>query len=166
MLNQMPSFTMSTSRTVDDFATLFRYNRWANRRLLDTMQAAETTPERALELFSHVLRTQDHWYGRVQDTEAATLDFWKTESLAACAERLEGSTRRWEAVLDGRATEDLDQMIAYTNSKGTPYQTSLRDILTHVVNHGTHHRAQIALVLRNADIAPPATDYIFFVREE
>ena len=156
---------MSESRTADDFETLFQYNRWANGRVLDTIQAAEDVPERVLELFSHLLRAQDHWYGRVQGTDHASLDFWKTESVSACAERLEASTQRWQAVLEEQAAENLDQMISYTNSKGTSYETSLRDILTHVVNHGTHHRAQIALVLRNADIAPPPTDYIYFVRE-
>jgi uncharacterized damage-inducible protein DinB len=157
---------MMSPRTANDFQQLFQYNRWANERILETMRAAEETPARALELFSHLLRAQDHWYGRVEATDHAALDFWTTESLAACAERLEASTQRWQAVLDERATDRLDQMISYTNSNGTPYETSLRDILTHVVNHGTHHRAQIALVLRDADITPPATDYIYFVREE
>lgn len=152
-------------RTAEDFATLFRYNRWASDRVLDTMQTAEVVPERARELFSHLLRAQDVWYGRVEGTEHADLDFWMTESLSACNERLNASTKRWQSVLDDRAEESLDQPIAYTNSKGTHFETPLRDVLTHVVNHGTHHRAQIALVLREADIAPPATDYIFFVRE-
>ncbi len=151
--------------TVNDFQRLFQYNRWANDRLLDAMRTAEDIPERALELFSHLLRAQDHWYGRVEDTDHASLDFWKTESLSDCAERLDASTQRWQAVLEERAVDNLDQMISYTNSQGTPFETSLRDILTHVVNHGTHHRAQIALVLRSADIAPPPTDYIYFVRE-
>jgi uncharacterized damage-inducible protein DinB len=154
----------SSSRPPDDFATLFRYNRWASARVLDTMQAAEAVPARARELFSHLLRAQDVWYGRVEGTEHADLDFWWTESLSVCAERLDASTRRWQSVLDERA-DDLNQPIAYENSKGTLFETPLRDILTHVVNHGTHHRAQIAFVLREADVAPPATDYIFFARE-
>ncbi|MCS3649485.1 putative damage-inducible protein DinB [Salinibacter ruber] len=55
--------------------------------------------------------------------------------------------------------------MAYTNSTGTRFETPLRDCRRDVVNHGTHHRAQIALVLREADGAPPPTDYIFFVRD-
>ena len=71
------------------------------------------------------------------------------------------------ALLDaGERAGALDAPVAYTNSSGTAFETPLRDILTHVVNHGTHHRAQIALVLREAGIAPPATDYIYFVREK
>lgn len=152
------------SRPVADIATLLRYNRWASDRVLDTLQSAADGPERAVELFSHLLRAQDVWYGRVADTNHANLDFWKTDPLPACAERLDASTRRWQSVLDDQA-DDLSQPIAYENSKGTSFETPLRDILTHVVNHGTHHRAQIALVLRQADIPPPATDYIFYLRE-
>ncbi len=153
-------------RTVADFRSLFRYTRWANDRMLDTMQAADPVPGRAVELLSHLLRAQDVWYGRIEKTAHATLDLWADEDLAACAERAEASTRRWETVFDEGAAIDLDQSIAYTNSKGTSFETPLRNLLSHVVNHSTHHRAQIALVLREAGIAPPATDYIFFVRDE
>ena len=155
---------MPSPHADDDFATLLRYNQWANARVLDTLQSAGDVPERALELFSHLLRSQDVWYGRVQNTDHADLDFWTTDSLSACAERLDASTQRWDALLSSRS-DALDQPISYTNSKGTAFETPLRDLLTHIVNHGTHHRAQIALLLREADISPPATDYIFFVRE-
>lgn len=148
-----------------DVASLLRYTQWGHDRILEALQAADGGPDRAVELFGHLLRAQDVWYGRVAGTEHAELDLWKTESLSACADRLADSTRRWQALLDERA-DDLDQPVSYTNSSGTAFETPLRDILLHVVNHGTHHRAQIALLLREADIAPPATDYIFYLREQ
>lgn len=130
------------------------------------MRAAEDVPERAMELFGHLLRAQDLWYGRVQDTAHAELSLWAEDDLSACVERAEASARRWRTVLENVVADDLDRPVAYTNSKGTSFETPLRDILSHIVNHGTHHRAQIALVLRDVGIAPPPTDYIFFVREE
>lgn len=154
------------SRPPDDIDRLFRYTRWAHTRVLDALRSAHSPPTRAVRLFSHILRAQDVWYGRVADTAHATLELWADESLSACADRLESSMRRWQTVLDASAPHDLDQPIAYTNSSGTAFETPLRDIFSHVVNHGTHHRAQIALVLREADIAPPVTDYIFFLREQ
>lgn len=156
---------MSPVPAAADVQSLFRYTRWANARMLDTMQAADAVPGRAVELLSHLLRTQNVWYGRVEDTSHAGLALWADEDLAACADRAEASAERWHSVLDDRAPEDLGQPIGYTNSKGTRFETPLRDILRHVVNHGTHHRAQSALVLREAGIAPSPTDYIFFVRE-
>ena len=169
LISERPSRCAMTSaaRTLTDFRTLFDYNRWAHTRVLDAMQEADSVPERAVELFSHLLRAQDVWYGRVMDTDHVDLDFWRTEPLPDCAERLTASTKRWQTVLDERgAAGGLDQTVVYTNSKGVRYETPLRDICTHVVNHGTHHRSQIALVLRRAEIAPPATDYIFYLREQ
>jgi uncharacterized damage-inducible protein DinB len=149
-----------------DFQSLFRYTHWANERICSTLQAADGVPERAVDLFSHVLRTQDVWFGRVKGTDHANLDFWRSDDLSTCADRLAASSVRWRAALDEWSADDLDQPINYTNSKGTVFETPLRDLLSHVVNHGTHHRAQIALLLREADVAPPPTDYIFFVRED
>jgi uncharacterized damage-inducible protein DinB len=157
---------MSSDRSLDDLRRLFDYNRWANTQVLHALRAADDIPERALALFSHVLRAQDHWYGRVEDTDHAQLDFWTTDSLADCAERLAASTERWQAVLDDCAADGLDRAVAYTNSKGVAHENTLRDVCTHVVNHGTHHRSQIALVLRQAGLTPPATDYIFYLRDE
>lgn len=157
---------MPSARTLDDLRTLFDYNRWASTRLLDVMGAAADVPGRAVEFFSHLLRAQDVWYGRVKGTDHADLDLWETESLPDCADRLQASMKRWETILDERVEDGLDQPVVYTNSKGTRYENTLLDICTHVVNHGTHHRSQIALVLRRAEIAPPATDYIFYLREQ
>ncbi|MCS3758140.1 hypothetical protein [Salinibacter ruber] len=36
--------------------------------MLDAMQATEAVPARAVELLSHLLRVQDVWSGRVEDT--------------------------------------------------------------------------------------------------
>jgi len=156
--------SLSSSRPEVEIESLVRYNRWASARVLDTMQSTDSVPERAVELFSHLLRAQDVWYGRVEETDHADLDLWAPEYLSACAERFEASARRWRTVLEERA-ENLDASISYTNSKGVAFETPLRDIFIHVVNHGTHHRSQIALVLREADIAPPPTDYIFYLRD-
>lgn len=165
LLNKCLPVMPIPSAPTADVQTLFRYTEWANARVLDTMQAADGVPDRAIELFSHLLLAQDVWYGRVAGTEHATLDLWETESLAASADRFDASMQRWQTVLAERG-DALDDPIAYTNSKDIAFETPLRDIFTHVVNHGTHHRAQIALTLREAGIAPPATDYIFYLRED
>jgi uncharacterized damage-inducible protein DinB len=55
-------------------------------------------------------------------------------------------------------------MVEYKNLSRKEF-LSTRDILTHVAMHGTYHRGQIAAALRAADITPPNTDFITFVRE-
>jgi uncharacterized damage-inducible protein DinB len=39
-------------------------------------------------------------------------------------------------------------------------------VLRHVVNHATYHRGQVASKLKRLGVEPPATDFIFWVREQ
>ena len=150
------------------FIGLFRYTRWANARIVEALSETsilESEPlRRARALLSHLLRSQVVWLGRVQGTEAAQLPFWDEDPLDECARRSEASSRDWLAFLRGCSKADLARPVHYQNSKGKPFATDLQDIAAHVVNHSTHHRAQIALLLREAGLEPPATDYIFYVR--
>lgn len=153
----------------EHFADLFRYTRWANTLVIDALRGSDVSERKSLRraraLLSHLLRAQVVWLGRVQGTDAARLPFWETDSLDECARRSEASHRDWLSFLHGCSDGDLARPVRYQNSKGKEFATALRAIATHVVNHSTHHRAQIALLLREAGLEPPATDYIFYVRE-
>ena len=39
-------------------------------------------------------------------------------------------------------------------------------VLRHVVNHATYHRGQVAAKLKRLGVDPPATDMIFWVKEQ
>lgn len=145
------------------FVDLMRYTAWANARVINTMHASDGVPDRARTLMSHLLRSQAVWLDRINGADAS-VDFWATDTLDACETRVVEQTRRWRELLESRTPNDLDAVVSYENSKGEAFETPLRAITTHVVNHATHHRAQIALLLRDAGIEPPATDYIFYVR--
>jgi uncharacterized damage-inducible protein DinB len=47
---------------------------------------------------------------------------------------------------------------------GSAQSSSLPDIITHVCNHGTYHRGQVAKSLKAAGIQPVSTDFIVFSR--
>ncbi|WP_414711827.1 DinB family protein [Sphingobacterium sp. UBA1498] len=44
------------------------------------------------------------------------------------------------------------------------FHNKVNDILLHVFNHGTYHRAQIASEMRRNGVEPINTDYITFIR--
>ena len=119
------------------------------------------TPRR---LLAHLVRAQEVWLGRIQDTDAATLPIWEETDIRTSAKRSEASTQAWLDFLTGCTAGDFAADVRYENSKGQPFTNALREIAAHVVNHATHHRAQIALLLRQAGHAPPATDFIFYAR--
>ena len=52
-----------------------------------------------------------------------------------------------------------------TNSKGETFSNKIKDILFHIINHSTYHRAQIATDLKQNGIEPINTDYIFYKRK-
>lgn len=62
------------------------------------------------------------------------------------------------------SAELQSEIIEYKNSTGKTFQNSRYDILIHVLNHGTYHRAQIATELRGHGIEPINTDYITYMR--
>jgi uncharacterized damage-inducible protein DinB len=57
---------------------------------------------------------------------------------------------------------ELDRKIRYANSKGQPFNNSVRDMLFQVINHSTYHRAQIATEFKNNGLDPLLTDYIYY----
>ncbi|MGZ5244572.1 MAG: DinB family protein [Bacteroidia bacterium] len=60
----------------------------------------------------------------------------------------------------------MSEKIIYVNSQGERFENSLQDVLFHLINYGTHHRAQISTLFRQNDMAPPAADYFFWVRKK
>ena len=68
-----------------------------------------------------------------------------------------------------RCLEDLDDEtlhdgVAYRNSKGEFWTSTVADILSHVVLHASYHRGQIAAAIREAGGTPAYTDFIHAVR--
>jgi uncharacterized damage-inducible protein DinB len=64
--------------------------------------------------------------------------------------------------LEGLPPESVDESCSYVDTRGQAQSRPLWESLLHVVNHGTHHRAEIALVLTSFGKPPRQLDYIFF----
>lgn len=67
----------------------------------------------------------------------------------------------WEALIASRASTEL---ISYHVFDGQPYSNTLQEIASHVVNHGSYHRGQVVLMLRQLGHAAINTDLIAFTR--
>lgn len=50
------------------------------------------------------------------------------------------------------------------STEGVKYESTVLDILTHVVNHSTYHRGQIASLIAATGTKPAVTDYIALTR--
>ena len=143
------------------FTRLFEYNLWANGQLAESLRVNPIENDKVLKLTSHLANAQVIWLDRVQG-QSSTVGVWDEYSQKETLELLERSSQDWLDFL--YSAEDLEEVIEYKNSKGQTYESRLEDILNHVVNHGTHHRAQVMLLLRQENIDPPSLDFIFYVR--
>lgn len=142
-------------------AEMIKYTQVADELMIKTMLAHKPVPAKAISLFSHVLTAQHIWTQRIFD-RAPLYAVWE-EHLPEDFFRI--SAANFNLLKDVLDRIDLDQVITYTKSSGETFTNSVKDILFHVVNHSTYHRAQIASLLKAESIHPPITDYIILKRE-
>ncbi len=159
-----------------DVLTLFEYNYWANRLILQA--AAGLSPEQFTApvrlSFGSLRGTLVHTYGTEQLWRLRCQEGISPSSLAAEAgfPDLDSLRQAWEqeervmrAYLASLADDDLQGAIRYTTMRGVPYETVLWQILAHMVNHGTQFRSEAGVALTELGHSPGDVDFIFFVRQ-
>lgn len=143
------------------FKELFTYNRHCNQQLADVfIKQPNTTSEKAISLFSHILNAHHIWNNRI-DPQQPSFGVWEVHDTKDFKQMDQSNYGRSLRILD---TFDLNATISYTNSKGQSFQNSIKDVLFHIVNHSTYHRGQIATDFKNTGLQPLVTDYIFYKR--
>jgi uncharacterized damage-inducible protein DinB len=142
---------------------LAAYNCWANEALVQCLEdIADAIPKDSLHLLSHICNAQQIWLSRIENM-ANTPGVFDEHSFSECSEMLYATSDQL-LELAAMPTVGLSEMVTYTNSRGEVFETTVQDILIHVFNHGTYHRAQVARDLRQNLLTPVNTDYITYVR--
>lgn len=150
---------------------LIAYHRWAVSRTLESC-AVLTSDEYLRDLggsfkcvrdtLAHGLMADSAWLHRVRG-EAFTRP--TQDQLPADLETLFSQWRvalsGWDALVSTRASSEV---IAYHAFNGQPFSNTLEEIVRHVVNHGSYHRGQVALMLRQLGHPASNTDLIAFTR--
>ena len=152
-----------------DIAYLFAFDRWATRRVLSVIDglpaevwgATGVVGDRGLgSILVHQLGAHMRWrLGLGGDDEAAGHARPERERLLSP----DALARRWalewdamDAWLDTLTDDWLDEL-----GDGVP----MWQMLAHVVNHGTQHRSEAAVILTEAGRSPGDLDMIFFAEE-
>jgi len=138
---------------------IFTYQNHMNQEMGEALKRIEEPPEDLLDIYVHMIKAHQLWLERIEG-DARTNPH---EPMALDAAILQDNQNLSStiALLD---TIDLDQSLPYRNTKGDKFGNTVQEILYHISNHSTHHRAQLALRLRQAGMPPPVTDYIFYKR--
>lgn len=143
------------------FKDLFEYNFEMNQLLITVFKKNRILEQtKAHELMSHIMNAQHIWNNRILQIPI-NYGVWEMQEI----ENFEAINRNnYEKSQEILQELDENSLIFYTNTKGEQFENRLVDILYHVINHSTYHRAQIATQFREIGLEPIATDYIFWKR--
>lgn len=158
-----------------DLQLLYRYNSWANARILNA--AANLTLEQFLApaafphgglrgTLTHMLFAEWLWRKRWEgDSPTQRLkpeDFPDFDSLQ----------RRWQeeeqkllAFVEKVSEAALQATLHYKTTTREPRQGILWQLMVHLVNHGTQHRSEAAALLTDFGHSPGDIDLIVLLRE-
>jgi uncharacterized damage-inducible protein DinB len=145
------------------FSRLVAHLEWADQRALSSLRSSDNRPPKALEIYSHILGSEHVWLSRIKGA-TPRVAVWPDLSLDDCARVSAENVADLRKLTSTLTADALARGITYRNSAGDQFTSSLEDILTHVMLHGSYHRGQVAALIRGAGDTPAPTDYIFFTR--
>ncbi len=142
--------------------TLIDHMAWADERVLASLRQPGV-PQRALDLYAHVLGAEHVWLARLEQ-RPRTVPVWPTLTVEECAHLAAENRRAFRTFVDRLTSDGIRRIVHYRNSAGDEFDNAIEDILVHVAMHGSYHRGQISLLVRDAGTEPQPTDFIAFVR--
>jgi uncharacterized damage-inducible protein DinB len=158
----------------DDFVSLFAYNRWADRRVLDACR--KLTPEQytaepvpgwssVRSTIYHIAIVTDGWLrGLAGDPDQSMQSEADLATVDDAQLLLERAYQRVEELLSRLTPEHLSTPVTLQR-RGRSATLQPWAVLRHIVNHSTYHRGQVASKLKRFGIEQPATDFVYWVFE-
>jgi uncharacterized damage-inducible protein DinB len=162
--------------TTEDLEALFDYGYWANKKLFAVI--SQLTPEEFTKTVAgsygsvrntmvHVLSAEAGWLDRCGGAKRGPRlkpdDFPTAASVIQAWDKVEQQMREFLADLQD---EDVDRDVVFVIGASEPRSLPIGKLLQHAANHGVHHRAQVAMLLRMLDHVPGNFDMIFYFEDK
>jgi uncharacterized damage-inducible protein DinB len=155
------------------FRHFYDYHFYENRKIWDSYvtplsheqftQAVDYSHGSVRNQIVHLISADDTWFSALRGVEIPeTLnpsDFPDRESIRAHWDNVEQNMRVYLATL----RDEL--LFEKPFADGEDKDLILWQVLLHVVNHGTDHRAQLLRLLSDLGVKTTSQDYIFYVYE-
>ncbi|MDJ1466306.1 DinB family protein [Cytophagaceae bacterium DM2B3-1] len=150
------------------------YNAWANKQLINWLQAkpaqlmevevASSFPSVHLTVW-HILQTQQWWLGNLKrsplgNTRDTTFDGTTQDMMQTLLQQSE----EFCAFVENMTEEDLYEMYPFNIPYVGDFSRSGFEIVQHCMNHSTYHRGQLVTIGRELGFTDaPMTDYMFYL---
>jgi uncharacterized damage-inducible protein DinB len=159
-----------------DIQLLYKFNNWANTRILKAASKLTTEQFLAPALFphgelrstlTHTLLAEWIWRTRWQGGSPAARfkpeDFLNLDSLRA---RWLEEEKALDTFINSLNDETLHATFRYRTTNGESRENVLWQAMMHVVNHGTQHRSEAAAILTELGRSPGDIDLMLFLNEQ
>lgn len=159
-----------TDHRITHAARMLDYETWATEAVVRSLltvpieQSASPMFIRALRIMGHIQIARRVWLARIEGRTDRPEDWfppWTVDQIREISAEIDGTWRRYARRL---TTDELDRTVAYTSSEGALYSSRVEDVLTHVFNHSTYHRGQVARLVTDGGGSRASTDYIVHTR--
>ncbi len=148
----------------DFFVGMFNYNRDANGKVLDCFEQESNVPPRAFALMGHILQAHNIWLNRISKPGTDAGNPWQVVDSREYRRMNDTLFDQTIRLIQNGQHDWPQQRIDYITTRGQHFTNTLQDILFHVINHSTYHRAQLAVLFRDAGGIPAVTDYVLYKR--
>lgn len=160
----------------EDILTLFDYNFWATARILNAIEDLSDDDYTAVvpgisfgslrATLVHMLAAEVLWRQRCLEglSPTALLSEADLPALLDLQQRWPFEELKFRAALDRQTDETLAQTVHYRTTGGREFAQPRWQILAHLVNHSTQHRAEAAVILSALGRSPGDVDLILYLR--
>ena len=157
---------------LEQIHALYEYNEWANNHVLDAasgLSEEELSQELGASFGTvqgnlwHAVGAQVLWLGRFTGSRPVELPSLEAgQVLDVIRQAYRTSHEGLRRFVESLSEDGLSRMISYVDTRGAAQERLLWQAMLHVANHGTHHRAETALLLTSLRRPPRQLDYVFF----
>ncbi len=151
---------------------LYSYNFWArDQQLAACAKLSEEQLARPLgssysslhDTLAHLLWADWVWLQRFHGQSPRSVPWAsETQTLESIRGRWKNFEEEMRAYLATLKPEALGAPLTYQNFKGETWTYALWQCLVHLVNHGTYHRGQVTMALRQLGATPPGIDFLVY----
>src|SRR5690606_17376604 len=168
---------MKTNNTLQRY----RYNTWANNRILNHLKSLpdqvynkeiDSVFSSIHEVIVHIYKVDGMWLSVMSgDNFDQTMEAINHLDQKSKGTSLHEMIALYEEVAHNylaciRSLKDPEQQITIYHPSYGEMTTEGRQLVAHVVSHGTYHRGNITAMLRQQGYPGIPTDYIFYLYEK